>query len=297
MKLIAMILVAPALLLLACGDEAGPVQAPDLEPCLLSSTDIQFPEVTVGQSADLGLTILNQSEQIMSLDLTIPCAEFSVVDETSLVLIPDQVGSITIRFTPTTSGPHLCEWDIGSGCSSIGLAGNATPVDSPDALMQMFHRAWMNLDDSGYGDLLDAGFVFYFAQEDVDNNAVPAESWARVDELLAIDRIFNAGGTARSVSSLSVGLYPVDSWSNQVAPEFAGTQRRSYFVNMTVNYSNGDISDVRGCQVFYVAPVETLVEGNPVATYRLRYWRDLGFSEAPRASTGALSWGALKAGP
>lgn len=162
-----------------------------------------------------------------------------------------------------------------------GGGGGFPAMTTPDQAVENFARAWEERNYEEYEKILDEGFVFYFAQEDIDNNAVPGESWPRVEELQSADRIFNAGGTSRSVTSISIVLNPIDSWTDQVAPEFAGTQKRTYFVNMNVNYSNGDIGDVRGQQVFYVAPTTQNIEGNDVTVYKLKFWRDLGFSEAP----------------
>ncbi len=160
------------------------------------------------------------------------------------------------------------------------------PAETEDQLIELLVKSWNELNDVEYVRLLDEGFVFYFAPQEVDDIGQGA-SWDRARDVQSADNMFNSqpgtrpnGDPQEPVQTIALELIAQGSgWTSQVPDEFAGTVGRTFEVEMSVTYTNGDISEVSGLQEFYLVPAEEVVDDITVQVWRLKFWRDLGRDE------------------
>jgi hypothetical protein len=173
-----------------------------------------------------------------------------------------------------------------------------------DLLVDDLVRAYNERNAGEYEKLLDAGFVFYFAPEEIEDLGQGA-SWNRAQDVASAQRMFMGqpgqtpdGNPVGPVQKIQLTLVPNDGagWTDPGSEDFAGTTMRRFKVDMLVTFISGSREQVSGLQVFYAA-AKTLEakDGSAITVYRLKYWRDLG-NRVTKASlaTETTSWGNLK---
>ncbi len=160
-------------------------------------------------------------------------------------------------------------------------------------------KAWNELNDPEYVRLLDDEFVFFFAPQEVEDIG-QGPAWDRTRDVQSVDNMFNSqpgtrpnGDPQAPVQTIVLELIAQGpGWTSEVPDEFTGTVARTFEVELSVTYTNGDISEVSGRQEFYLAPAQESIDGEDVDVFRLKYWRDLGRDEVK--STSRDSWGSVK---
>jgi hypothetical protein len=179
---------------------------------------------------------------------------------------------------------------------------------TPDLLVENFVKAQEDRNAEEYDTLLDESSVFYFAGEDVDLSPGQQGFWQRAAELDTAGRMFSGqtgtrpnGDSQPGVQQITLRLNDIDpEWTDASAedPEFEGSLKRRYEVDMTVSFLSSDLlTHVTGEQDFYVIPV-VLDEGlaSERTVVRLRFWKDLGRPLGRTAAgTESTSWGEVKA--
>jgi len=96
--------------------------------CQLSTTNIDFADVSVGQTADRSLTVTNTGGSTLSGALTASCSEFSIVGTASYSLGPSESATFTLRFGPTAVGDSSCTLDVGAPCGQVALRGSGVAL-------------------------------------------------------------------------------------------------------------------------------------------------------------------------
>jgi plastocyanin len=97
-------------------------------PCQVSPNSLNFGTVALGQSADLSFTITNAGSGTLAGTVTSPCAEYTFVGSAGYALVGPGFKTITVRFTPSTSGASSCTLDTGSpDCHSVACGGSGGP--------------------------------------------------------------------------------------------------------------------------------------------------------------------------
>jgi hypothetical protein len=102
-------------------------------PIIASPVLLDFGAVPVGQSADLPLTLTNDTGAAVAGTVGLawvgglPCAEFQVVGSPSFSIPAAGSTTVTLRFQPVTNGPHDCALttSLGSQVNGVGLHGTA----------------------------------------------------------------------------------------------------------------------------------------------------------------------------
>ena len=81
----------------------------------------------------------------------------------------------------------------------------------------------------------------------------------------------------KDLCPIDTGIEPTWTDASGEGPEFEGSLKRRYAVDMTVSYTSSDlISEVTGEQVFYVKSELREIDGAQQPVYQLRFWKDLG---------------------
>lgn len=152
-----------------------------------------------------------------------------------------------------------------------------------DILIANFIRAYNERNYAEFDNLLHDEYLFYLSDEDV--NAGADRTFDRARELEATYNMFNGvpgrkpdGSEQPPIRSITLQLTADgEPWSDEVGPEYEGTTRKRYEVDMTVEYVADRPSAVVGLQEFYAIPVEhDNGDGTVTTIYKLKFWRDLG---------------------
>jgi hypothetical protein len=111
----------PCVVALGCSDLGDPVKV--LPECVVSTTMIDFGEVTVGTSFDHSFSISNEGGGILSGNVTSSCIEFSVISGAVYSIESGGTHTVTLRYTPPDSGASVCSISTGSACDSVTVMG------------------------------------------------------------------------------------------------------------------------------------------------------------------------------
>src|SRR5262245_29449988 len=109
-----------------CADVSagGTGQAPPPGPqCQVSASALSFGTVTIGQSATRTFTIRNVGGGSLNGTVSESCPQFSIVGAASYTLGAGQSGTMTVRFTPLTTGDDSCAISTGSTCANVNATG------------------------------------------------------------------------------------------------------------------------------------------------------------------------------
>ncbi len=110
----------PGVDLSGLGVAAGPI-------CALSTDNINFGPVPLGEDAFGIVTVSNTGDAPFELDLpATPCpgeTAFEILGSGFFTVNPGAEHVVQIRFLPTEAGLQSCEFEIGGGCSPIALSG------------------------------------------------------------------------------------------------------------------------------------------------------------------------------
>jgi hypothetical protein len=142
--------------------------------CTVNPTALDFGAVEIGSYADRTFSITNTGAGTLSGSVVESCDHYSLVSGGgSYNLTAGQSVTVTVRFSPTTAGTHLCNVDTGAGCTTdvacTGLGGGGADWCSYDhryAIVVMGGDVsgqsylWFWGDTSGmYRELLSYGFT------------------------------------------------------------------------------------------------------------------------------------------
>lgn len=191
--------------------------------------------------------------------------------------------AILVVTTGLLSGCGIFSPDETKEKPPVDTGPGIVPQTTQDAVVNNFKVSYEKKLIEEYDKVLDENFVFYFAQTDVDQLGVEP-SWNRAAEMASATKMFTGqpgttpgGQPQEPITGFQLTLNPdTPAWDDNVPAQYAGTQRRSYSVTMTVTFQGGGTVAVRGIQDFYVAPVQV----NGTTLYKLRYWVDFGIPGA-----------------
>jgi hypothetical protein len=129
---------------LNCSKKSEPPTAPPSPnpACSLSPSTLNFDTVTIGASTDRQFTLTNTGTGTLAGTVSSPCGEFAVVGPAAYSLTAGQSATLTIRFTPTTTGTRACTIATGSAlCVAVACNGtgqSATPACAVSAQLVDF---------------------------------------------------------------------------------------------------------------------------------------------------------------
>jgi hypothetical protein len=195
--------------------------------------------------------------------------------------------------TSLVAGCGIFSPDESGGGDGDGGGTQAYPIaTSENQLIKNFEQAHLDRNFQEYDNLLDEDFQFWFSTEDLDL-APNGVFWDRAADVASTERMFNGkeglkpdGEVQPAVQKIELTLEPTEpAWvltddevvgGQTLTPP--GTKKRRYTVNMTVNYTAGDItSSVNGEQLFYIVPTQRdLGDGTSITEWKLFIWRDFG---------------------
>jgi hypothetical protein len=186
---------------------------------------------------------------------------------TGLVLVLSGLGLVSACgiFSPD-------ETDKDGGQPPVTYENPATP----DALIRNFVKAWNARDFLAYDQLRHTDFLFEFASADIGASGTPNGIWVRQRDTDATQKMFQGqpGQKGEIVQSIELTLHQKSAgWVPATEPEFAGTLKKTYDVDMRVTMTNSDIYNIDGEQDFYA--IDVAADGEP-PRFVLYYWRDLG---------------------
>ncbi|NNE09242.1 MAG: choice-of-anchor D domain-containing protein, partial [Gemmatimonadetes bacterium] len=100
--------------------------------CLISPTNLSFPNRTIGEDTTLAFVVKNTGGSTLSGTVTAPCEHFSVVSGTEeYALAADESDTVQVRFAPTAAGQLNCT--IVTGCAQnvdVSGTGQLPPICS-----------------------------------------------------------------------------------------------------------------------------------------------------------------------
>jgi immune inhibitor A len=93
--------------------------------CLVDPVSLDFGTVTVGGSTDDTFTITNTGGGTLAGTVSEACGEYSIVSGGGAYSLgAEQSVVVTVRFAPTTAGPHVCTIETGSAeCADVDCTG------------------------------------------------------------------------------------------------------------------------------------------------------------------------------
>lgn len=109
-----------------CGDVSLSGTGLGTPVCEVSTTDLDFGDVEVGQSVDLKLTVSNTGTAPVEGNAAInQCSDFELLEPGSFSIAPASSQEFTVRFTPSVVGELNCTLEFGteSGCSAVPVGG------------------------------------------------------------------------------------------------------------------------------------------------------------------------------
>jgi hypothetical protein len=119
-------LAVSALFTLNCSKKAStPTAPPNPQPsCSVSATSLDFGSVLVGSNADRSFTISNNGGGTLTGTATTSSAGYAVIGGASYSLVASQQATVTVRFSPTTTGTLPGAIGLsGTGCGSVSCTG------------------------------------------------------------------------------------------------------------------------------------------------------------------------------
>lgn len=172
---------------------------------------------------------------------------------------------------------------------SSGEAGRNQAISNLEQAYEL-----MNYEE--YEKLIHTDYIFRVDPNDV--NIVGQDELSAADDLASTYSMFNsetgeepvldAQGNPTGdveivppVQQIRLTLTPASgsAWTLMQDGEFAGTWRRIYEVDMTVNYSgDGRRDSIQGKQVFYLIAGTIVQDGNVLNVWQLRAWEDQGIN-------------------
>jgi len=220
-----------------------------------------------------------------------------------------------------------------ASCGDDGVVTDSEPkIDHyPDPLAtlgeagqdQAIENLELSYEELNYGEyerLIHESYVFRFDPSEVD--VVGAAEFSANEDLESTFHMFS-GETGlepvlNPVTGLPNGEFKVvpsvqsirldltadssSSWSEVEGGDFKGSWRRIYHVDLTVYYSGDDrVDQVRGAQIFYLAPGTRRGDTSGTLYWQLRGWEDMGIVSRAQVGgetsvpTDAMSLGQLKA--
>jgi hypothetical protein len=96
------------------GYDRGAVWIMFLAPALVQPSVVEFDTVSVGSDIDQQFEIINAGCVTLVGDITDECPDFSVISGTPYEIEPSGAATITVRFSPASSGLHECTMDLGN---------------------------------------------------------------------------------------------------------------------------------------------------------------------------------------
>lgn len=157
--------------------------------------------------------------------------------------------------------------------------GGSTPdfkdLTAKDDVPYNLTQAYLQRDIDQYRKLQHPSFLFQFPADEFDLAGTADGRWEASRDLQSTDAMLSGepNKDGRILQDIELTLTPKDLiWSPDVEPEFEGSLRRTYTVQMDVEVSGNLTYQVRGQQEFYIQQVE--VDGKQL--WKLRFWRDLG---------------------
>ncbi|HWL93178.1 MAG TPA: choice-of-anchor D domain-containing protein [Phycisphaerae bacterium] len=101
----------------------------DPPQCLVAPTALSFGTVQVGSSNDRSFTITNDGGGTLSGNVLESCAHYSIVSGGgSYNLGAGQSRTVTVRFSPSSTGTKSCNISVGDDCNSVGCSGVSGPI-------------------------------------------------------------------------------------------------------------------------------------------------------------------------
>lgn len=102
----------------------------------VSSANLDFGSVTVGDSLDLSVTVTSTGDAALSGAIIEGCDDFSIVSGGGAYsLDPGQARAVTVRFKPVANGTHGCILTTSScRCSNVTLSGEGVGGEEPVAI-------------------------------------------------------------------------------------------------------------------------------------------------------------------
>jgi len=164
-------------------------------------------------------------------------------------------------------------------------------LGTPDDVIENLARAYLQRDIDEYFYLQHPDFQFQFPADEFDLAGTVNGRWDASRDRQSTEKMLSGepNKDGRVLQNIELTLTPKDLiWSEDVEPEFEGSLRRTYTVQMDVEVSGNLTYQVRGEQEFYVEQIHV----NGVLQWKLLFWRDLGVL-AKRANE-SNSLGAMK---
>ncbi len=98
--------------------------------CEVLPAVLDFGALTLGSSRDMTFTIYNRGTTTISGTIGATCGDYSIVSGSGAYSIArDESLTVTVRFSPTTCGPHPCTIETGAGaCSDVSCTGQGDLV-------------------------------------------------------------------------------------------------------------------------------------------------------------------------
>jgi hypothetical protein len=124
-KLLAPVVILAWLVLLpGCGGDSGNPDGPAKPACGLDIQSLSFGAVTVGESRDLSFKIINTGGGTLAGAASENCADFAIIGNPAYSLEADAQTTITVRFSPTSTGAASCTIETGlSECADMPCTG------------------------------------------------------------------------------------------------------------------------------------------------------------------------------
>lgn len=108
--------------------------------CNITAPDLDFGNVLLGSFATRDLTVTaGSSEDTLVVDVASPCPEFRFErGERQLTLLPGESETLTLVFTPGTTGPASCSIQLSPDCDPLEFTGTGQGIPAceirPDSL-------------------------------------------------------------------------------------------------------------------------------------------------------------------
>jgi formylglycine-generating enzyme required for sulfatase activity len=187
--------------------------------CAVNPTTLAFGSVMVGASSEHSFTITNNGTAAISGTVTESCSHFAVVSGGgSYDLSSGASRTVTVRYSPTTTGAHTCTIDTGnSTCSDVTCTGTGAAAPTVEMVLVPAGSFTMGSDEgegtpSERPEHSPSISAFYIDKYEL-SNALYAEglNWARAHGLVIVDylepngTVFNATGATEPYLLMDAG--------------------------------------------------------------------------------------------
>ena len=180
--------------------------------------------------------------------------------------------------------------------ADVAFTVDAIFPDSEDKLLLNFVYAYENQILPTYADGLGAGFRFLFKPADVENLSLPNDFWLRDEDLASTANMFADQPTGGELPVAVIAFDQFDAltlWSDSTDPEFPGTQRRLFQVNLRVERPGSTTLLISGQEEFFAAVRDSLLPGGASRPFwELVGQRDMTGLGKPASEI--VSWGIVK---